>query len=87
MLAANRLRLYFASIAYMIMNELRKKGLEGTELSEAQCSTVRLKLLKICAVITVSVRRVYVKFSSTYPYKDIFIKVLSRLKRTYHLLN
>lgn len=87
MLAANRLRLYFASVAYMIMNELRKKGLEGTELSEAQCSTVRLKLLKIGAVITVSVRRVYVKFSSAYPYKDIFIKVLSRLKRTYHLLN
>ena len=87
MLAANRLRLYFASVAYVIMNELRKNGLCGTELSRAQCSTIRLKLLKIGAVITVSVRRVFVNFSSAYPYKNIFYQVLSKLNKTYPLLN
>jgi len=87
MLSANRLRLYFASVAYVIMNELRKKGLEETELARAQCSTIRLKLLKIGAVITVSVRRVYVNFSSAYPYKNIFYQVLSKLKQPYPDLN
>lgn len=87
LLMANQLRLYFASVAYLFMNELRKKGLNQTELSQAQCSTIRLKLFKIGAIVTISVRRVVVNYSSAYPYKQIFYQVLSNLKKTYPRLN
>src|SRR5262249_1621804 len=46
---ANQLRLYFSSIAYMLMHALRRLTLQGTDLSNAQCTTIRLKLLKIGA--------------------------------------
>lgn len=87
MLMANQLRLYFASVAYILMNELRKAGLERTELEQAQCSTIRLKLFKIGAVVTISVRRVLVNFSSSYAYQDIFSRVLYNIKIRYPLLN
>ena len=87
MLAANQLRLYFASVAYIIMNELRKKGLDKTELSNAQCSTIRLKLFKIGAVVTISARRVFVNYSSSYPYQDLFYRVRENLRKAYPLLN
>jgi hypothetical protein len=84
-MAPNRLRLYLSSVAYIIMNELRSKALEGTPVQNAQCSTLRLKLLKIGALIKISVRRVHVSISSAYPYKDIFIRALSRIKTVYPL--
>ena len=87
MLAANRLRLYFACVAYMLMNELRKTGLAGTELETAQCSTIRLKVFKIGAIIKISVRRVYINLSSAYPYKDIFYQIIKNLSKNYPMLN
>jgi hypothetical protein len=58
MMEANQLRLYFSSVAYVVMNELRRVALQGTELATAQCHTMRLKLLKIGAVVHISVRRI-----------------------------
>jgi hypothetical protein len=87
MLAANQLRLYFAAVAYVIVNELRKQGLKETELSNAQCSTIRLKLFKIGAVVTISVRRVLVNYSSSYPYQELFYRVKENLRKAYPLLN
>lgn len=59
-LAANQTRLWFASLAYVLMSEFRRKGLKGTELAKAQCTTIRLRLFKIGALVKVSIRRVYV---------------------------
>lgn len=83
MMEANQLRLYFSSVAYVVMNELRRVGLEGTELAAAQCHTLRLKLLKIGAVVRVSVRRIHVRFASSYPYRGTFIRALENLRRAY----
>src|SRR5438046_132585 len=55
---ANQIRLYFSSIAYVLLDALRRLGLAGTDLAEAQCQTIRLKLLKIGALARVTVRKV-----------------------------
>ena len=59
-LRSNQLRLYFSSIAYVLLQMLRRLGLQGTELAQAQCSTIRLKLLKIGGLIRITVRKVWI---------------------------
>jgi len=76
---ANQLRLWFSSVAYVLLRELRRLGLEGTELAKAQVWTIRNKLLKIGAVVTVSVRRVFVQLSNAYPHAPLFADVWKRL--------
>jgi hypothetical protein len=71
-LASNQLRLWFATFAYLLMERLRSLGLAGTELAQATAGSVRLKLLKVAAQVTVSVRRVYVQLSSSYPFVQLF---------------
>ena len=82
---ANQLRLWFSSLAYVILNELRQVGLRGTRMAEATCQTMRLKLLKIGANMNVSVRRVVFSLASGYPDQDLFQIVLGNLQRAYHL--
>jgi Transposase DDE domain group 1 len=62
-LRSNQLRLYFSSIAYVLLQMLRRLGLQGTELAKAQCSTVRLKLLKIGALIRITIRKVWISLA------------------------
>ena len=76
---ANQLRLWFSSVAYTLMQALRRLGLKGTKLAKAQCGTIRLKLLKIGAQIRVTVRKVWVSFSESYPYQQLFRQVYSNL--------
>ena len=78
---ANQLRLWFAAFAYVVMAALRRIGLAGTELARATCGTIRLKLLKIGALITTSVRRVKIAFASSCPYQETFAIAYHRLKR------
>jgi hypothetical protein len=78
---SNQLRLYFSSFAYILMHALRRLGLEGTELAKAQCDTIRLKLFKIGAQIQVTVRKVWISFSESYPYLQLFHQVLVRLQQ------
>jgi hypothetical protein len=78
---SNQLRLYFSSFAYILMQTLRRLGLKGTELAQAQCDTIRLKLFKIGAQIQVTVRKVWISFSESYPYLSLFQKVLVRLQQ------
>jgi hypothetical protein len=78
---SNQLRLYFSSFAYILMQRLRQLGLKGTELAQAQCDTIRLKLFKIGAQIEVTVRKVWVSFSESYPYLSLFQSVLARLQQ------
>jgi len=63
---ANQLRVWFSSVAYVLMNELRQVALNGTELARAQCHTIRLKLLKIGARVTISVRRIVIHIATGY---------------------
>jgi hypothetical protein len=79
---SNQLRLYFSSFAYILMQRLRQLGLKGTELAQAQCETIRLKLFKIGAQMTVTVRKVWISFSESYPYLDLFQRVLGRLQHS-----
>jgi hypothetical protein len=79
---ANQLRLWFSGIAYMLLAALRRLGLAGTELAHAQCDTIRLKLLKIGALIRVTVRKVWVSLSESFPYRDLFVRVYRNLVGT-----
>ena len=78
---SNQLRLYFSSFAYILMQRLRRLGLQGTELAQAQCATIRLKLFKIGAQIEVTVRKVWISFSESYPYLGLFQRVFTRLQQ------
>jgi Transposase DDE domain group 1 len=71
-LRANQLRLYFSSLAYVLIHALRRLALTGTEWAHAQVHTIRLRLLKIAAEVRLSVRRISVSFSNAYPWKNIF---------------
>ncbi|MGH8769338.1 MAG: IS1380 family transposase [Burkholderiales bacterium] len=70
---ANQLRLWLASAAYVLMHALRRVGLAGTALARACANTIRLRLLKIGAVVTVSVRRVKLAMSEACPNQREFI--------------
>jgi hypothetical protein len=78
-LRSNQLRLYFSSIAYVLLQMLRRLGLQGTELAKAQCATIRLKLLKIGALIRITVRKVWVSLAGGYPYVPLFRQVYEKL--------
>jgi hypothetical protein len=64
---ANQLRLWFASMAYVLLCALRRIGLHGTDFAKATCGTIRLKLLKVGAIVRVSVRRIKIAMASACP--------------------
>jgi len=76
----NQLRLYFSALAYTLMEALRRLGLKGTEWAQAQVDTIRLKLFKIGAVVRISVRRILLQLSSTYPWRNIFVQTFHFLR-------
>ena len=76
----NQLRLYFSALAYTLMEALRRLGLKGTEWAQAQVNTIRLKLLKIGAIVRISVRRVLLQLSSAYPWKGIYARAFHALR-------
>jgi hypothetical protein len=81
---SNQLRLWLSSVAYLIMNELRRVALRTTELAQASCETVRLKLLKIGAQVRVSVRRIHISMASGYPYQSIFAAAHRNIRQFYY---
>jgi hypothetical protein len=76
----NQLRLYFSALAYTLIEALRRLALKGTAWAEAQVDTIRLKLLKIGAVVRLSVRRVLLQLSSAYPWKDLYTHAFNALR-------
>jgi hypothetical protein len=78
---ANQVRLFFSSIAYVLLDALRRLGLAGTELACAQCQTIRLRLLKVGALVRVTVRKVWVSLASGCPYAEVFRRVHANLSR------
>jgi hypothetical protein len=78
---ANQVRLLLSTVAYIVLRALRQFGLAQTELAPAQADTMRLKLLKIGAVVRFTVRRVWVALSEAYPFRDVFVRVWENLRR------
>ena len=78
---ANQLRLWLSSAAYVLLQAMRQKGLQGTPLEKARCDTIRLKLLKIGAVVRVSVRRVWFSLAQSCPYQQVFAQAFENLRR------
>jgi Transposase DDE domain group 1 len=76
---ANQLRLWFASMAYVLLCALRRIGLVHTQFADATCGTIRLKLLKIGALVKVSVRRIRFAMASACPYADEWRLAATRL--------
>lgn len=75
----NQFRLLLSSVAYVMMDTIRSFLLKGTQLASARCDTIRLKLLKIGAVIIRNTRRVQFMWSSAYPYQSLFMRISRRL--------
>lgn len=75
----NQLRLLYSSLAYTLLEALQRLALHGTELARAYVGTIRLKLLKIGAVVIRNTRRVRVLMSSHYPNQMLFALVVARL--------
>jgi len=78
--AANQFRVLLSAAAYVLMNHIRRQGLTGTELEQAQVDTIRLKLLKIGGRVVCSVRRVVLHLAGGYPLKRLFQQVLQQLR-------
>jgi hypothetical protein len=78
-LRANQLRLTFSTVAYVLLRALREFGLKGTVLETAQADTIRLRLLKIGAIVRITVRKVWIALSEAYPWRDLFAQVYQQL--------
>ncbi len=81
LMRVNQVRLWLSSVAYVLLDELRRVGLAGTELATAYCATLRLKLLKIGARVRVTARKVWVSLASSYPYQELFARAYEQLQR------
>jgi hypothetical protein len=77
---ANQLRLWFASMAYVLLCALRRIGLAYTQFADATCGTIRLKLLKLGALVRISVRRIKLAMASACPYQNEFSLAHARLR-------
>ena len=76
---SNQLRLWFSAIAYSLINDLRTVGLKGTRMARSTCGTIRERLLKIGAVIRVSVRRVSIHLATGCAWQDVFTQAVNQL--------
>lgn len=79
-MASNQLRLWFSTFAYMLVRDLRAEALVGTRFERASVGQIRLKLFKIAARLTVSVRRVYIRLCSAAPMADVFAQAHANLQ-------
>ena len=79
-LRSNQLRLYFSSLAYVLIEGLRRVGLAGTEWAEYQVETIRLRLLKIAAQVRITARRIWIRYAKAYPWKRAFVSAWAALR-------
>ena len=82
-MTANQLRLWFSSMAYVLLNELRRIALRHTRFADATCGTIRLKLLKIGALVRRSVRRIKFAMASGFPSHNEFALAYVYLERAF----
>jgi hypothetical protein len=77
---SNPLRLTLSAFAYVLIDTLRRVGLPGTEMAQAEVQTSRRRLLKIGAVVRVSVRKVWVWLARAHPAAGLFAHVYAALR-------
>ena len=77
---ANQLRLWFTTLAHLLIDRIRAWGLGGTKLAHAYAGTIIRKILKIPAQVRVSVRRIYIQLSTSYPLQAIWRECQRRLQ-------
>jgi hypothetical protein len=77
---SNQLRLSLSAFAYVLIDTLRRVGLRGTEMAQAEANTIRLRLLKIGAVVRVSTRKIWVSLASAHPVARLFAHVYATLR-------
>ncbi len=75
----NQLRLLLSSLAYVLLEHLRSGYLHATQFAKSQVDTLRLKLLKIGAVVIKNTRKIKFYFSSAYPYQDLFVRLVEEM--------
>lgn len=75
----NQFRLLLSSLAYILLETIRRLALQGTELANAYVSTIRLKLIKIGAVVLRNTRRIRLLLASSCPYQKLFFQVAAKL--------
>ena len=80
-MAANQLRLYFSSFAYVLLVAFRRLGLPGTSDDRLQCGTLRLRFLKIAARLRITHRRVWIHLPTAFPWQGDFAQALANLQR------
>ena len=73
--AANQFRLFLHSMAYVLLHNLREKHLAGTDLAEAQFDTIRIRLLKIGAIVVEKITKIKIHLSGGYPSKELFCRL------------
>jgi Transposase DDE domain group 1 len=78
--AANQLRMLLAALGYVLIERLRALALQGTALASAQVDTLRIKLLKVAAVITRNTRRIRLYLASSWPSAPIFAHAMRMLR-------
>jgi len=81
LMRVNQIRLWFSSVAYLLLDELRRLGLAGSSFSQARCDTLRSQLLKIGARVRISVRRIVFSLASHHPHQAIFAYAFDQLQR------
>jgi hypothetical protein len=69
---ANQIRIYFSAIAYLLLDGFRRLALAGTDMARAQVGTIRLRLLKIGALLRITVRRIWISMAASYPHQQLF---------------
>jgi hypothetical protein len=79
-LRANQLRLCFSSLAYVLVEALRRVGLAKTEGADYQVETIRLRLYKIAAQVRITARKIWVRYSNAYPWKNSFVSSWAALR-------
>ena len=80
--ASNQLRVLLAALAYVLIERMRALALQGTELANAQIDTLRIRLLKLAAVVTRNTRRIRLYFASNWPSAAIFAQAMRALGAT-----
>ncbi len=81
LMRVNQVRLWLSSVAYVLLDNMRRFALAGTSLATAYCSTLRLKLLKIGARVRVTTRKVWVSLANSYPHQALFARAYDQLQR------
>lgn len=79
-LRSNQLRMLLSALGYVLIERLRALALQGTALATAQVDTLRIRLLKVAAVITRNTRRIRLYLASHWPSAPIFAHAMSQLR-------